>query len=127
MTTQMLGFDHVNVRTGRLDEMIAWYTEVLSLRSGPRPNFPFGGAWMYLGDQAIVHLVDEDRDPANTDPKIEHFALRAKGLKEFLAALQEKGIDGKVIELPDVGITQVNIFDPDGNHIHIDFQGESAA
>ena len=123
---EMLGFDHVNVRTSRLDEMIAWYTDVLNLRSGPRPAFPFGGAWMYLGDHAIVHLVDEASDPANSDPKIEHFALRAKGLSEFLNLLDERGIESKVIELADVGITQVNVFDPDGNHIHVDFKGEIA-
>lgn len=124
---QMLGFDHVNVRTGRLDDMISWYTDVLGLRSGPRPHFPFGGAWMYLGEHAVVHLVDEATEPANTDPKIEHFALRAEGLQSFVDALNKREIDFQLIELKDVGITQVNIYDPDGNHIHIDFKGETAA
>jgi len=50
--------DHVNIRTNNLAEMVRWYSEVLGLHSGPRPDFPFGGAWMYLGDQPVVHLVE---------------------------------------------------------------------
>ncbi len=36
--------DHVNLRTTRLDEMIEWYCNVLGMRVGPRPPFPFPGA-----------------------------------------------------------------------------------
>ena len=34
-----------------------------------------------------------------------------------------KGVDAKFErnDLPDVGIVQYNLWDPDGNHIHIDF------
>jgi len=124
---QMQSFDHVNVRTANLAGMIAWYSDVLGLVSGKRPNFPFNGAWMYLGDQAIVHLVEEADTPANSDPQIEHFALRATGLSDFLAHLKARDIDAKLVEVDGFGITQVNIFDVDGNHIHIDFHNESAA
>ena len=55
--------DHVNVRTAALENMISWYTEVLGMRQGERPNFPFPGAWMYVGDVAAVHLVGVDGDP----------------------------------------------------------------
>jgi catechol 2,3-dioxygenase-like lactoylglutathione lyase family enzyme len=122
---KMQSFDHVNVRTAKLQVMVDWYSDVLGLVSGRRPNFPFGGAWMYLDDLAILHLVDEAENPANTDPKIEHFALRATGLTEFLAHLAARDIDVSLFEVEGFGITQVNIFDPDGNHIHIDFHNES--
>ena len=36
--------DHVNVRTNQLDAMIGWYTDVLGMRTGARPDFPFPGA-----------------------------------------------------------------------------------
>ena len=48
--------NHVNIRTTQLDAMIEWYTNVLGMRSGDRPNFPFPGAWMYAGDSAALHL-----------------------------------------------------------------------
>ncbi len=56
-------FDHVNVRTPNLQGMIDFYTEVLGLRLGPRPPFTFNGAWLYAGDQAVVHLVEVPEAP----------------------------------------------------------------
>ena len=117
----LTGFDHVNVRTANLAAMVAWYKDVLGLTSGKRPDFPFPGAWLYLGDQAIIHLVGCETPPESIDPQIEHFAIRATGLAKFLAKMNEKDVAAEVSEVPGFGITQVNIWDPDGNHIHIDF------
>ena len=117
----LVGFDHVNVRTANLDAMIEWYVDVLGMTNGPRPGFPFPGAWLYLGDQAMVHLVGESDGPKNDDVQIEHFAFRAKGKAKFLKMLDEKGVACKIAVVPDFDITQVNIWDPDGNHLHIDF------
>lgn len=119
-----LGFDHVNLRTARLAEMVAFYTEVLGLVEGWRPPFPFPGAWLYLGDQAIVHLVGVNADEVALPerPFLEHFAIRAKGLSDFRALLARRGIDGVLAEVPGAGIVQVNIRDPDGTHVHVDFE-----
>ena len=114
-------FDHVNVRTSRLDEMVAWYAEVLGLHSGARPPFPFPGAWLYLGDQALIHLVGEEAEPAAADPKIEHYAFRATDLPGFRQRLEDMGVAIDWAEVPGFGILQANIHDPDGNHIHVDF------
>ena len=117
--------DHVNVRTAQLDAMIKWYDEILGLRLGPRPNFPFPGAWLYSGEDAVVHLVGVDDDPgagAEQDLKLEHFALSASGRDSFEARLVAAGEKFETVDLKDVGITQYNIWDPDGNHIHIDFR-----
>jgi len=117
----LLAFDHVNVRTAKLDAMVAWYADVLDLHAGPRPGFGFPGAWIYLGDQAIVHLVAVDPAPKSIEPQIEHFSIRAEGLAEFLAKLREKGVAHELSEVPGFGVLQVNFHDPDGNHIHVDF------
>lgn len=119
---ELEAFDHVNIRTANLEAMVRWYEEVLGLARGWRPEFDFDGAWLYLGDQPIVHLVAVAAPPANLEPKIEHFALRARGLKAFLARLEAKGISYWLGRPPGTDITQVNLFDPDGNHIHIDFR-----
>jgi len=117
----LVGFDHVNVRTANLDAMIDWYGEVLGMKNGPRPGFPFPGAWLYLDDQAMVHLVGEGDTPKNDDVQIEHFAFRAKDKDAFLKSLDAKGVSYEIAVVPDFNITQVNIWDPDGNHLHIDF------
>lgn len=118
----LLAFDHVNVVTANLNAMVAWYEDILQMKSGKRPPFPFPGAWLYLGDTAIVHLVGADVEQQAIEPKIEHFAISAQGLDEFLAHLESRGEKVRVGKVPDFGITQVNIWDPDGNHIHIDFK-----
>ena len=116
--------DHVNVRTPNVAAMTAWYEAVLGMRSGKRPPFPFPGAWLYTGDHAAVHLVGVEARPENRDPQVEHFAFQASGLKDFLERLQVRKIAHEVRKVPGFGIVQVNVWDPDGNHIHIDFSPE---
>lgn len=128
--TRMI-FDHVNVRTASVGPMAAWYETVLGLKSGPRPDFPFPGAWLYLGDVAVVHLVGTAMTPNAPEPtvRLEHFAFRSQGLADFLDHLDATGTAFRIGitpgEPPTGGIVQVNIADPDGNHIHVDFVGET--
>jgi catechol 2,3-dioxygenase-like lactoylglutathione lyase family enzyme len=125
---QLGKLDHVNVRTSQVDVMVRWYESVLGMRSGPRPDFPFPGAWLYCGDHPCVHLVGVAAAPANQDPKLEHFAFAASGLEGFLARLTRDRIRHETRRVPGLGIIQVNVWDPDGNHIHIDFApGEGGA
>lgn len=115
--------DHINIRTANLAPMIAWYRDILGLTVGPRPNFSFGGAWLYAGEVAIVHLVEVARQPGMApELQLEHFALTATDKDGFLAGLEANGIPSRINVLSDFGITQVNIHDPDGNHIHVDFR-----
>lgn len=118
--------DHVNLRTSRLNEMVGFYTQVLGLTVGERPPFPFGGAWLYAGGQPILHLVEVDADPRTSDPRIEHFALKTQGLEAFLKRLADRDIAYRISIVPELEIRQVNIHDPDGNHIHVDFDRSEA-
>ena len=77
--------DHVNIKTANLDAMVQWYCDILGMQNGERPPFPFPGAWLYAGKKPVVHLVDAPNDPQGLEPKIEHFALTASDLSEFLA------------------------------------------
>ncbi|MEM7525312.1 MAG: VOC family protein [Pseudomonadota bacterium] len=123
--TGITKLDHVNLRTTRLEAQIAWYTEVLGFESGPRPNFPFPGAWMYRNGHALVHLVGVDAAPGEHDNlKMEHVAFASTGLAEFIAHLEQRGETYRKGRVKDFGITQINVWDADGNHLHIDFRGE---
>ena len=121
---RMLRLDHVNVRTSNLAEMIRFYEDILGLKSGDRPNFPFPGAWIYVGESPIIHLVGVDEECESIEPKIEHFALQATGLPEFTEKLTQVGIPHSIDSVPGVPIVQVNLEDVDGNHIHIDFHAD---
>ena len=124
MTVETL--DHVNIRTVNLKRMVAFYETVLGLKTGERPDFGFPGAWLYAGDQAVVHLIAVETQPETPEAlKLEHFAFSAAGaeagLDAFVRLLDGRGIPYRLAQVPGFGITQVNLHDPDGNHLHVDF------
>ena len=124
---QVEKLDHVNIRTNRLDLLVDWYTTVLGLRRGARPQFPFAGAWMYAGESAVVHLVGVDGPPgagSETELRLEHFAFSASGLAEFVTRLEAMGQQFRRSDLLDFELVQINVWDPDGNHIHVDFPAD---
>lgn len=119
--------DHVNVQTAQLAKMIAWYEDMLRLKSGWRPPFPFDGAWIYAGEFPVVHLVEVDAAPPRPDElALEHAAFSAKGLPEFIERLQAAEERFRLVRVPGAPIVQVNIWDPDGNHLHVDFDAAEA-
>lgn len=115
----LVWLDHVNIRTARLGAMRRFYVDVLGLEDGQRPDFKFDGAWLYLGDKATVHLVPTRKDPRAQDPGIEHFAFRALGAADMIRKLQKEGIGFDVVPRKQLGVLQINLYDPDGNHIEL--------
>lgn len=113
--------DHINIHTENLDALAAWYERVLDLKTGSRPAFGSDGWWLFLGDKPIVHLIAADTVERVANPALEHFALSASGLGDFLAKMNATQTAYRLIEVPDVAMVQVSIADCDGNHIHIDF------
>ena len=115
--------DHVSLRTRQLQRMIEWYDDILGIKSGFRPQFSYPGAWLYVGEIPVVHLVGTDDDGAGAEQalKLEHFAFAANDLKAFEARLKAKNIPFRRSEKPDINLILINLWDPDGNHIHVDF------
>lgn len=124
----LTAFDHVNVRTANLAGMIDWYGRILGLHPGKRPPFDVGGAWLYLGAQPYVHLVEVQTPPeAAGNCTLEHFSFRASDMPGFVALLEENAIPHSIDPVPDFPIVQINFHDPDGNHIHVDFHKDEMA
>ena len=119
--------DHVNIRTANLDHMVAFYTRCLGLRPGPRPPFKFGGAWLYCQDQAVIHLVEVGTQPTLKEVQIEHFAFLATDLASFLDRLRSFETAYDVQLIPGSERRQINVRDPDGNHIEIQFPADETA
>lgn len=125
---QIARLDHVNIRTNQLAKMIDWYHKILGLEQGNRPDFSFNGAWMYAGDSAVVHLIEVDDDVVGHGSegklRLEHFALSATGCEAFETKLQDAGVEFRRSEIKSFKLIQINVWDPDGNHIHIDFAAD---
>lgn len=123
----LLRLDHVNIRTANLTAMVRFYQKVLGLEPGFRPAFPFPGAWLYIGDRPVVHLVVVETPPVVTQTRIEHFAFGATGLPDLVARLARAEVPYSIDAVPGIPLVQVNLRDCDGNHIHIDFDAAELA
>ncbi len=121
------GLDHVNLRTARLDAMLYFYQELLGLRSGPRPDFSFDGAWLYCGERPVLHLVVANQTRSvSEDLSLQHFAFRATGLKTFLERIEALAVPWRVGFLVDFAVCQIQLRDPDDNQLHVDFPLDEA-
>lgn len=122
---QIERLDHVNLRTTQLHKMIKWYEGTLGMTSGARPDFPFAGAWLYAGQNALVHLIEIDTPEAigsEAQLKLEHFAFRAADASDFEARLDASNETYKKVVIEQTNTVAFNVWDPDGNHIHVDFE-----
>ena len=119
--------DHVNVRTANLEGLVRFYIDVLGLTLGDRPPLGFPGAWMYAGDAAVIHLVGVAEQPRPEGPlRLEHFAFSASGAAEFVQHLERLGIAFKQSRQAGTGNLVINLWDPDGNRLHVDFPASEA-
>ena len=108
------GFDHVNIDRYALDATLAFYAGVLGLEHRPKPSGN-PGAWLYLGDRAIVHInvIADDRSAQPTG-SFNHVAFVASDVEALVASLAAGDHPNAVSPRPDLGITQVFTTDPNG-------------
>ena len=134
--------DHYSIRTTRLAETERFYTEVLGLEVGPRPNFPFPGVWLYQGEAAVVHVVGIDPDdpsglkdylgdkPRGDKPgtesgtgAIDHIAFVGSDVEAMRAKFRGTGIPYRDRTVPAMNLQQVFLEDPNGVTIELNFPG----
>lgn len=107
------GLDHANISTTKLAETVAFFTDVLGLKVGPRPGFRFAGAWLYAGDRAVVHIVE--RAEARTETgALDHFSFAVSDLEAVLKRLDAAGLRYSVMDIPDGFGRQAFVRDPNG-------------
>ena len=120
------GFQHLNIRCAESDlpAIEKFYGDVLDLKVGPRPNFPFNGLWLYDGDDPIVHV--SGRFPKGTIVKdlhsgsVDHVAFKSSGAVEFRARLKKVGVYFEEQNIPKAGY-QVFLHDPVGTKLEFNF------
>ena len=115
--------NHVNIITDDLDATRKFYSDVIGLIDGDRPEFPFPGAWLYITDEAVIHLVGVDDQPVEGTGTIDHVAFEAHGINDMEAMLEERNIPFHVRDVPGRDIRQVFLHDPNGVKIELNFRG----
>ena len=130
--------NHVNVRAKDLKETLDFYVEVLGLRDGDRPPFGFQGNWIYLGDQAVIHLVEANADDNLKDylgqvagngagEVVDHIAFEATGLAEMVKCLEVRGIKPVYRNVPLLNLHQIFFHDPNGLKIELNYPAAEGA
>ena len=117
----VLAMDHFTVLTDDLDASRAFYTRVLGLVEGERPDLGFPGAWMYIGDRAVLHIIAGREVPSESAGVIDHMAFRGEGLRETVALLEANDVEYLLRRLAGSGPWQVFFHDPSGARIEINF------
>ena len=117
--------DHFNIRTRNLPETVRFYEDVLGLQKGPRPNFPFPGAWLYSEGKAVVHLVDisTTTEPQKPDSGVvHHVAFASHGFDGMMRRLTAKGMDFDSRQVPGGDLWQIFVNDPNGVMIELNYE-----
>lgn len=125
--------EHYNIHTTKLAETVAFYSDVLGMKAGDRPPFTFPGAWIYLGDTPVLHLVDvsgerkSERAGQHGTGALDHIAFEAVGLEEMRAQLKRQGVAHQERIVPRTGITQVFVEDPNGLTLELNYAETATA
>lgn len=113
--------NHFTILTDDVPRTVRFYAELLGLAEGFRPNFDFPGAWLYSGDNAVLHVIG-GRSRAELRPGvIDHVAFSAAGLAETLASLTARGVVHTCRRQTGSGVWQVFVHDPNGVRVELDF------
>lgn len=123
------GMNHFTILTDDLEKTLAFYSEHLGLRPGPRPPFAFPGAWLYAegGSDAILHVIADRPREELRKGVIDHMAFTGSDLARSVGKLKARGVAYDLRKLPAYGTWQLFFFDPNGAKVEIDFDPAETA
>jgi catechol-2,3-dioxygenase len=121
-------FDHYNLRASRdvLEELCAFYRDVVGLEIGERPPFRRFGYWLYAGGRPVLHLSEADAGERRgaTVNTFSHAAFNCADRAGYERLLAERGIEYRTARVPLTGQLQLFFHDPAGNGVELNFAGE---
>ena len=126
------GFDHYNLRAARpaLEELRAFYCDVVGLTVGDRPAFRRFGYWLYAGDRAVLHLSEADESEVRSRTAVTtfaHAAFNCTGRADFERRLRARGIVYRTASVPQLKLAQLFFHDPAGNGVELQFDASEPA
>ncbi len=121
-----IGFNHFNLRAPRelMDELKAFYCDIVGLEQGQRPDLGTPGYWLYAGNQCVLHLSQTRPDETrltHAATTFDHAAFTCTNRVEMEARLKRHSITFTTGQVPSMGIAQLFLKDPAGNGVELSF------
>jgi catechol 2,3-dioxygenase-like lactoylglutathione lyase family enzyme len=119
--------NHFTVLSDDLEATRRFYTGVLGLTEGYRPPLTFPGAWLYSGQQAVLHVIAGRPLPEPPQGVLDHMAFTATDLRATVGKLESAGIKYELRKQAGGGTWQLFCFDPCGARVELDFDPSEPA
>ncbi len=105
-----------------LAPLLDFYTRVIGLAVGARPDIPAPGYWLYAQGQPIVHLyaIGERADGGATGA-LDHIAFSATDLEATRTHLASLAVPYDEAPVPGWPLHQIFMHDPTGLKIELTF------
>ena len=140
--------DHVNIVTKNIGETVRFYTEVLGMKNAPLPGGMVSDRNAFIcddNDNAVLHV--QGVDPANPQAtfdsihqrlgnlrssigledlegsaSIEHVAFACQDYDKVRDRLGRHGLEMRLNDVPQMGLRQIFVNDPNGITLELNFR-----
>ena len=116
--------DHYTVLTEDVAASVGFYETVLGLKNGERPPFAFPGAWLYIDDHPVLHLIGRDEVAGDGTGHFDHVAFRCNDYPAIKARLDENSVDYEERTVPRLEMNQIFLTGPEGVKVELNFMPE---
>jgi catechol 2,3-dioxygenase-like lactoylglutathione lyase family enzyme len=113
--------NHFTILAENLEETRDFYGELLGLKEGYRPDMGFPGAWLYAGEQAVLHVVVRNPLPQPRAGVLDHMAFSAVDLVGTVRKLEQRGVRYQLGRQVETSVWQLFFHDPNGARVELDF------
>jgi catechol 2,3-dioxygenase-like lactoylglutathione lyase family enzyme len=125
---QIERIDHFTIvaQPAEIERLREFYCRVLGLEPGPRPDFAFGGYWLYPPSGGpLVHLAAITAralpEGVQGTGKLDHISFRSSGLHAFRRHLEALQIESQEAPVPGFPLHQIFFRDPVGMKVELTF------
>ena len=114
--------DHYALLSSDPERTTRFYTDVVGLSVGFRPELSFPGVWLYAGAEPVVHIIFGKAISGRETGAVDHLAFKATGnIDVALEKLKTHAVEYSMRKLERTGVTQVFFRDPDGVGVELNF------
>lgn len=128
--------EHYLVLTDDIDETRRFYLDVIGLSDGFRADLGFPGYWLYLHDTPVLHIAEWESYTAHSDRVgipvstrtdgstgcFDHIAFNGSDAEEMIIKLDSMGLPYHRHDVPEVGLIQLFLDDPNGIKIELNYR-----